>query len=100
MVQIKGKTIIYTVPESSQLGQISPYLLIERLAEEITTIWPQLKVNKIFGSKKQHSYQIRCILPTNYADEQVRLIKAQVELIATSLLTDLQEKINWAKMVG
>jgi hypothetical protein len=100
MVRIKGKTIIYTVPESDLLGQVSPYLLVERLAEKLSVTWPQLKVNKVFASKKQHSHQVYCVLPGAYAEEQVRLIKAQVELIGASLLADLQEKIQWAKVVG
>ena len=100
MVRIKGKAIIYTAPGSDQLGQVSPYLLMERLADELVNTWPQLKVNKVFASKKQQYHQIHCVLPSKYADEQVRLIKAQIELIAASLLADLQEKINWAKMVG
>ncbi|MBI4852255.1 MAG: hypothetical protein HY819_10705 [Acidobacteria bacterium] len=98
MVEVKGKTIIYTVAGSEQLGQVSPYLFVERLAEQLVDTWPQLKVNKIFASKKQHSHQIHCVLPSNYANEQIKLIKSQIELIAASLLADLQDKINWAKM--
>lgn len=100
MVQIKGKTIIYTTPDSNQLGQVSPYLFIERLAEELVKTWPQIMVNKVFGSKKEHSHQLFCKLPGNYTDGQAKLIKAQIELIAASLLADLQEKINWAKVIG
>jgi len=51
MVQIKGKTIIYAAPASDQLGQVSPYLLVERLADELVNTWPQVKVNKVFASK-------------------------------------------------
>lgn len=100
MIKIKGKTIIYTIPESEKLRQVSPYLLVERLADELVSTWPQLKVNKVFSSKNQHSYQIYCVLPNNYTGEQVRLIKAQIELIAARLLVELQEKIEWAKVVG
>ncbi len=35
MVEIKGKTIIYAAPGADQLGQVSPYLFIERLADEL-----------------------------------------------------------------
>jgi hypothetical protein len=97
MVEIKGKTIIYTIPNSSHLQQLSPYSFIEKLEDEIVITWPQLTVNKVFSSKKQHSYQIYCVLPSKYANEQVRLIKVQIELIAASLSSKtslLQNKIT------
>ena len=40
------------------------------------------------------------VLPNGYTDEQIRLIKAQIEMLAGGLLVDLQEKMEWAKMVG
>ena len=42
MIEIKGKTIIYTLPSNNALGQVSPFLFIEKLEDEITLIWPQL----------------------------------------------------------
>jgi hypothetical protein len=99
MLDIKGKTIIYTTPEGSQLGQVSPYLLVERLVQELEMTWPQMKVNKVFASKKQHSHQVYCALAESYTEEQVRLIKAQIELISARMLVDLQEKIESAKVV-
>jgi len=93
MVHIKGKTIIYTAPASGQLGQVSPYLLVERLADELVDTWPQLKVNKVFATRKQGSYQIYCVLPTHFTNEQIRLVKLQIELIACNLLAELKDKI-------
>ena len=100
MVHTKGKTIIYIVPESNQLGQVSPYLFVERLADELVSTWPQIKVRKAFASKKKHFHQIYCVLPNGYTDEQVRLIKAQIEMLAGGLLVDLQKKMDWAKIAG
>lgn len=100
MIEIKGKTIIYTLPSSNILGQVSPYLFIEKLEDEITLIWPQLKVNKTFASKKQHSHQIYCALPSSFANEQIRLVKLQIELIASSLLIDLKDKIYFAGLAS
>lgn len=100
MVQIKGKTIIYTTPDSDQLGQVSPYLFIEKLAEKISEVFPSLRVNKVFASKNQHAHQIYCKLPSSYANDQIRLIKVQIDIIAASLLADLQEKIYSARIAG
>lgn len=100
MIEIKGKTIIYTVPSSSNLGQVSPHLLIEKLEDEIVLTWPQLKVKKVFASRKQDNYQIYCVLPANFANEQIRLIKIQIELIAASLLAGLQKNMYFAGLAS
>jgi hypothetical protein len=100
MIEIKGKTIIYTMPSNDVLGQVSPYLLMEKLEEQIVTTWPQLKVSKVFASKKQQSHQIYCDLPSTFANEQIRLIKIQIELIANNLLADLKEKIHFAGLAS
>ena len=40
------------------------------------------------------------VLPNGYTDEQIRLIKAQIEMLAGGLLVDLQKKMDWAKIAG
>jgi hypothetical protein len=100
MIEIKGKTIIYTLPSNNALGQVSPFLFIEKLEDEIALIWPQLKINKVFASRNHHYHQIYCVLPIDYTTEQIRLIKVQIELIAASLLADLQKKIYFASLAS
>jgi hypothetical protein len=100
MIEIKGKTIIYTLPSSDVLGQVSPFLFIEKLEDEIALIWPQLKVNKVFVNRKQGTHQLYCLLPSNFALEQVRLVKLQIDIIANKLLTDLKDKIYNASLAS
>jgi hypothetical protein len=100
MIEIKGKTIIYTLPSNDVLGQVSPFLFIEKLEDEIALIWPQIKVNKVFANRKQGTHQIYCVLPFTFTNEQIRLIKLQIELIASSLLTDLKDKIYFAGLAS
>lgn len=99
MIEIKGKAIIYTIEEDN-LGQVSPYLFSERLAEEINKVFPFLKVNKLFASKKQTMMQIYCLLPAHYTKEQVHLIKIQIELLSSNLLADLKDKIYFAGLAS
>ena len=100
MIEIKGKTIIYTLPSNNTLGQVNPYLLIEKLEEQIIMTWPEIKVNKICANRKQSTHKIYCVLPTSFANEQIRLIKLQIELIASNLLFNLKEKIYFAGLAS
>lgn len=100
MIEITGQTIIYTVPSSNVLGQVSPYLLLEKLEDEIALIWPQLTVNKVFVSGKEATYKLFCVLPNAYAREQIRVIKLQIELIASNLLTEIKDKIYFAGLAS
>lgn len=100
MIEIKGKTIIYTLPNNDVLGQVSPFLFIERLEDEIAVIWPQIKANKVFANRKQGTHQLYCVLPSTFTNEQIRLIKLQIELIASKLLTDLKDKIHFAGLAS
>jgi len=99
MIEIKEKTIIYTL-EANNLEGLNPYLFIERLAEEILNVWPFLRVSKVFSSKKHSCFQIHCHLPTHYTQEQIRLIKIQIELLISKLLTDLKDKLFFAGLAG
>lgn len=63
MIEIKGRAIIYKVPINSLLVLVSPYLLIDRLADEIVETFLQIQVNKIFASRREASHQIYCKLP-------------------------------------
>ena len=100
MIEIRGKTLIYTLPSNNVLGQVSPHLLIEKLEDEIVTTWPQLKVKTLYATKKQDTYQIYCVLPSTFALEQVRLVKLQIDIIASKLLTDLKDKIYFAGLAS
>lgn len=100
MVETKKNAIIYKVPVNSGLGLVSPYLLIDRLADEIVETFPQIQVNKIFASRREAFHQIYCNLPKYYSKEQIFLISRQIELIAANLLKDLQEKIYLARLAG
>ena len=100
MIEIKGKTIVYTLPSNDVLGQVSPFLFIEKLEDEIALIWPQLRLNKIFANRKQGTHQLYCVLPSTFTNEQIRLIKLQIELIASNLLADLKDKIYFAGLAG
>lgn len=100
MIEIKGKTIIYTLPSNDVLGQVSPYLFIEKLEDEIALTWPQLKVNKVFANRKQGTHQLYCVLPASFTNEQIRLVKLQIELVASSLLADLKDKIYFAGLAS
>lgn len=100
MMEIRDKTIIYTTPSSKVLGQVSPYLLLEKLEDEIALTWPQLTVNKVFVSGKEASHKLFCVLPNGYAKEQIRLIKLQIELIASNLLVELKDKIYFAGLAS
>lgn len=100
MIEIKGRAIIYKVPINSLLGLVSPYLLIDRLADEIVETFPQIQVNKIFASRREAFHQIYCNLPKHYSREQIFLISRQIEFIAADLLKDLQEKIYLARLAG
>lgn len=99
MIKAKGKIILYRV-DSELLGQVSPYLFVERLAEEIMKVFPFLVVKKLFSSKKQSSLEIHSLCPSNYSDQQVNLIKIQIELIASNLVLELKDKIYFAGLVS
>lgn len=99
MIEIKGKSIIYTL-EISNLGQLNPYLFIERLAEEVSNVWSFVQVNKVFSSKWQSTFQIHCFLPNHFTKEQIKLIKIQIELTANSLLADLKDKLFFAGLAS
>lgn len=99
MVEIKGKTIIYKVP-NSLVGLVSPYLLMERLAYEIADTFPQIQVNKLFASRMENFHKVYCNLPKHYSKEQILLVSKQIEIIAASLLEDLQEKIYLARLAS
>lgn len=100
MVEIKGNVIVYKVPINGDLGFLSPYLFIERLADEVTETFPQIKVNKVFVSRMEAFHQLHCNMPKHYSREQILLISKQIEIIAASLLKSLQEKIHLAKLAG
>lgn len=100
MIEIRGKTLIYTLPSNEILGQVSPFLLIEKLEDEIVLTWPKLKINKVFAPRKQGTHQIYCVLPSTFALEQVRLVKLQIDIIANKLLTDLKDKIYNASLAS
>jgi len=99
IIEIREKTIIYTL-ETSSLEGLNPYLFIERLAEEILNVWPFLRVNKVFSCKKQSTFQIHCLLPTHYTQEQIKLVKIQIELIASKLLIELKDKPFFAGLAS
>lgn len=96
MTEIKENIIIYKVPSNDELGQVNPYLFVETLAEEITKVFGQIKVNKKFASRKQKTHQLYCLLPKDYQIEQLRLIKVQIEVMANSLLAEIKEKMRFA----
>lgn len=100
MVEIKGNVIVYKVPINGDLGFLSPYLFIERLADEVTETFPQIQVNKLFVSRKEAFHQLHCNIPKYYSRKQILLLGRQIEIIATGLLEDLQEKIYLARLAG
>ncbi len=100
MIETKGKVIVYKVPINGDLGLLSPYLFIERLFDEVVETFPQIKVNKVFVSRIEAFHQLHCNMPKHYSKEQVLLISKQIEIIATSLLKGLQEKIHLARLAG
>lgn len=100
MVEIKGNVIVYKVPINGDLGLLSPYLFIERLADEVVETFPQIQVNKVFGSRMEAFHQLHCNMPKHYSKEQILLISQQIELIAASLFERLQEKIHFARLAG
>ena len=89
----------YTI-EANNLEGLNPYLFIERLAEEILNVWFFIEVKKVFSSKKQSSLQIYCLLPSHYSKEQIKLIKIQIELIASKLLIELKDKLFFAGLAS
>ncbi len=98
MVEVKDNVIIYKVPINSNLGLVSPYLFIERLADEIIQRFPQLKINKVFASRMEAFHQIQCNVPKHYSKEKILVLCKQVELIANKLFERLQEKIYFARL--
>lgn len=100
MIEIKDNVIVYKVPINGDLGLISPYLFIERLADKVVETFPQIQVNKVFVSRMEAFHQLYCSLPKHYSKEQILLISKQIEIIATSLFERLQEKIHFARLAG
>ena len=99
MIEIKEKTIIYTL-EANNLDGLNPYLFVERLAEEILNVWSFIEVKKVFSSKKHSRLQIYCHLPSHYSKEQIKLIKIQIELLASNLLVELKDKLFFAGLAS
>jgi hypothetical protein len=100
MVEIKDNVIIYKVAINGDLGLISPYLFIERLADAIVEAFPQIKVNKLFASRMEAFHQIQCNAPKHYSKERILELGKQIELIANNLFEGLQEKIYFARLAG
>ncbi|MBI1829278.1 MAG: hypothetical protein HYR87_07390 [Thaumarchaeota archaeon] len=100
MTEIKYNCIIYQVPSKSELGVVNPYLFVESLAEEISKVFYQIKVRKKFASRKQKTHQVYCQLPKEYEIQQLRLIKIQIEVIASSLLAEIKEKMRFAGLAS
>ncbi len=100
MIETTDGAIIYKVPINGSLGLVSPYLLVDRLADKIVEVFPQIQARKLFASRKEGFHQISCQLPKSYSKEQILLISRQIELIAANLLESLQEKIYLARLAG
>ncbi len=100
MKELKENLIIYKVPSPEELGRVNPYLFVDSLAEEISRIFYQIKVQKKFASRKQKTHQLYCHLPKEYEIQQLKIIKIQIEVIATSLLTEIKEKMHWAGLAS
>ncbi len=100
MFEIADNQIIYTLPDKDSLEPINPFLFVERLTDEITITWPHLHIKTVFARRRNFNHKIYCSLPSNFNHQQVRLIKAQLELISNNLLFELKSKIHLAGLAS
>ncbi len=91
--------LVYQISLSSNtLGLINPYLFVEKLKEKILLKLPNIKVSVTYhtkGETPEHSLvQLKCFSSKNIPVYKVNNIKEEIDFMAATLRSDLDDKIE------